>query len=103
MKQPFPMRHGLKFHQKGPAVFLTALLLTLLLSESARERGGAISTDITSCRSPTLLQQLASFVALREVAEEEQLDWDAPLVLGAAKAIHSICPSREEGKRRKRK
>ncbi|ORC85892.1 uncharacterized protein TM35_000322070 [Trypanosoma theileri] len=83
--------------KKSPAVFVTALLLTLLLSDTSQEHGGAISTDLTSCRSPSLLQQLASFAALREVAEEEQLDWGAPLVLGRQKR-YSLCvqPSNSE-------
>ncbi|CAJ1019388.1 hypothetical protein Q4I30_001921 [Leishmania utingensis] len=68
--------------KKGPAVpeysrflFGLALLLTILSDSSMNSHFAALSTIITANSDPSALQQLATFAAMEDVAEEEHLDW----------------------------
>ncbi|KPA75664.1 hypothetical protein ABB37_08229 [Leptomonas pyrrhocoris] len=56
-------------------LFGLALLLTLLSEGMMNTQYTALSTVITANTDPTALQQLATFAAMEDVAEEEQLDW----------------------------
>lgn len=56
-------------------LFGLALLLTLLSEGIMNTQHTALSTVITANTDPTALQQLATFAAMEDVAEEEQLDW----------------------------
>ncbi|ESL08747.1 hypothetical protein TRSC58_03545 [Trypanosoma rangeli SC58] len=80
---------------KGPTlIFMTLFFVhftTSLLSEPSHE----LSTTITSSLSPTPLQQLASFAAMRDVAEEEQLDWGASAAFSRQKAFRLQVQPRE--------
>lgn len=67
---------------KGPKVpecsrmlFGLALLLTILSEGMMNTQYTALSTVITANTDPTALQQLATFAAMEDVAEEEHLDW----------------------------
>jgi hypothetical protein len=67
---------------KGPKVpecsrmlFGLALLLTLLSEGVMNTQYTALSTVITANTDPTALQQLATFAAMEDVAEEEHLEW----------------------------
>ncbi|TPP49689.1 hypothetical protein CGC21_18190 [Leishmania donovani] len=68
--------------KKGPAVpecsrFLLglALLLTIISDGAMNSQFTALSTIITANSDPSALQQLATFAAMEDVAEEEHLDW----------------------------
>lgn len=68
--------------KKGPAVpeysrFLlgVALLLTIISDGAMNSQFTALSTIITANSDPSALQQLATFAAMEDVAEEEHLDW----------------------------
>lgn len=56
-------------------LFGLALVLTLLSEGMMNTQYTALSTIITANTDPTALQQLATFAAMEDVAEEEQLDW----------------------------
>lgn len=62
---------------KNFAVAIVALCVALLTVFSAPLGADALSEIITGFDSPTFLEQLASFAAMRGVAEKEQLDWGA--------------------------
>ncbi|GET86836.1 hypothetical protein, conserved [Leishmania tarentolae] len=69
-------------HRKGPAVpecsrFLLglALVLTIISDGVMNNEFTALSTMITANSNPSALQQLATFAAMEDVAEEEHLDW----------------------------
>lgn len=64
-----------------------ALLISLFSDMSATQPHGGLSTIITSTQSPTALQQLATFHALQQEAEEEHLDWGSAGVLSVRPTI----------------
>ncbi|RNF22402.1 hypothetical protein TcG_02341 [Trypanosoma cruzi] len=67
---------------RSPVFIMLAILFTLFTNSSEFGPSDEVGTIITSCPRPTLLQQLVSFAAMRDVAEEEQLDWGVPATLG---------------------
>ncbi|KPI87558.1 hypothetical protein ABL78_3355 [Leptomonas seymouri] len=61
--------------ERSRMLFGLALLLTLLSEGMQKTQFTALSTVITASSDPSALQQLATFAAMEDVAEEEQLDW----------------------------
>ncbi|KAG5509894.1 hypothetical protein JKF63_07539 [Porcisia hertigi] len=68
--------------QKGSAalecnrlLFGLALLFTIISDGALDNQFTALSTTITANCDPSALQQLATFAAMEDVAEEEHLDW----------------------------
>ncbi|RNF09308.1 hypothetical protein TraAM80_02255 [Trypanosoma rangeli] len=80
---------------KGPALILMALFFAHLTTPLLSGPSDELSTTITSSPGPTLLQQLASFAAMREVAEEEHLDWGAPAAFSRQKTFRLQVQPRE--------
>lgn len=70
-----PRKAAPKVPECSRVLFGLALLLTLLSEGMMNTQYTALSTVITANTDPTALQQLATFAAMEDVAEEEHLDW----------------------------
>lgn len=73
-------------------LFGLALLLTLLSEGMMNTQYTALSTVITANTDPSALQQLATFAAMEDVAEEEHLDWGSSGRLVRAQANTMVKP-----------
>lgn len=71
--------------------FGLALLVTLFADVSPLAQQSALSTIITGSNDPSALQQLATFSALQEEAEEQNLDWGS-LARLSVKEDNSVPP-----------
>ncbi|KAK7197775.1 hypothetical protein NESM_000730400 [Novymonas esmeraldas] len=70
-----PRRRESAMPESSRLLFGLALLLTILADGAANHQFTALSTVITAHSDPSALQQLATFAAMEDVAEEEHLDW----------------------------